>query len=333
VGLAIRRRDFIALLSGSAIAWPLASRAQPNDRGRRIGWLDLFDENAEQSRAILQALREELARHGWIAGRNLNIDARFAAGDVNLIRRYAAELVSLAPDVLVTPSMATTRVIQQMTQIIPIVFTGGGDAVANGVVRNIARPEGNNTGFSSSEPAEAGKWLELLKRAAPQLSRIAVVFKPDVAPTAPKYIAAIEAAAQTLSVETVEIAFHDAVDLVHAIDAFALMPDRGLIVLPPPLIPDRVTILKLAMQHRLPAMYPQRALALEGGLLSYSSDLLDQNRRAAAYIDRLLRGAKIADLPVQFPTKFQLVVNMKTAKAMDLAIPEAFLLHADEILE
>ena len=329
----MKRREFITLLGGAAAAWPLAARAQQNDRGRRIGWLDLYDENADESRAIRNALREGLSSSGWIEGRNLNIDQRFAAGDLNRTRTYAAELVSLAPDVLVTPSAAPTRALQQATQTIPIVFTGGGDASANGLVRNIARPEGNTTGFSTSEPSQAGKWLELLKQAAPQLSRIAIVFKPEVAPTAPKYIAAIEVVAQTLSVQTIKIAFHDAVDLVRSIDAFAAAPDGGLLVLPPPFLADRVIIFKLAIQHRLPAVYSQRALAVEGGLLSYSADLVDQNRRAASYIDRLLRGVKVADLPVQFPTKFQLVVNMKTAKAMGLMLPEAFLLHADEIVE
>ena len=329
----MRRREFIALLGGSAVSWPLSSRAQQNDHARRIGWLDLYDENADESLAIRRAFREGLASYGWIEGRNLSIDQRFAAGDVNLIRRYAPELVSPAPDVLVTPSVATTRVMQQATQTIPIVFTGGGDASANGLVRNIARPEGNTTGFSSSEPERAGKWLELLKQAAPQLSRVAIVVKPEVTPTAANYIASIEIAAQTLLVHTSKIAFHDAVELVHAIDAFAALPNGGLIVLPPPLLPDRVTILKLAVEHRLPAMYSNRAVVVEGGLLSYSSDLVEQSRRAATYVDRLLRGVKIADLPVQFPTRYQLVVNMKTAKAMDLTIPEPFLLHADEILE
>jgi putative ABC transport system substrate-binding protein len=328
----MKRREFITLLGGAA-AWSLSAQAQQNDRRRRIGWLDIYDENADESRAIRKALREGLASLGWIEGGNVTIDQRFSAGDPRRTRTYAAELVSLAPDVLVTPSAAPTRALQQATRTIPIVFTGGGDAGANGLVGNIARPEGNTTGFSTSEPKQAGKWLELLQQAVPQLSRIAIVFKPEIAPTAPRYMTEIEAVARTLSLQTVRIAFHDAVDLVHSLDAFAAAPDGGLIVLPPPLIADRATIFKLAIQHRLPAMYSQRALAVEGGLLSYSADLVDQNRRAAAYVDRLLRGAKVAELPVQFPTKYQLVVNMKTAKAIGLAIPEAFLLRADEIVE
>jgi putative ABC transport system substrate-binding protein len=327
------RRHIITLLGGGAVAWPLALHAQQNDHARRIGWLDLYDDKADESRAIRNALREGLASLGWIEGRNLVIDERFIGGDPNRISPYAAELISLAPAVLVTPSMATTRVLQQTTHTIPIVFTGGGDAAANGVVRNIAQPEGNTPGFSSTEPTQGGKWLELLKQAAPQLSRIGIVFKPEIAPTASNYIAAAKAAAQKLSVQTSTLPFHDAVDLVHAIDAFAAAPDGGLIVLPPPLIPDRVTIMKLAVEHRLPAMYSQRALAIEGGLISYSADPVEQSRRAAFYVDRLLRGAKVADLPVQFPTQYRLVVNMQTAKAIGLTIPEAFLLHADEIIE
>jgi len=329
----LRRREFVALLGGAAFAWPLAARAQQPDRMRRIGWLDQYDERAPEAQAIRKALREGLAALGWIESRNLKIDERFAAADLNRIRAYAAELVALAPEVLVTPSAVPTRALQRATQTIPIVFTGGGDPAANGLVSNIARPEGNTTGFSGGEVTTAGKRLELLKEAAPFVSHVLIVFKPEVAPTAPNYIASIEAAARPLAVETVKLPFHDAVDLVRSIDAFAAPPNGGLLMLPPPLVADRITFLKLAIQHRLPAIYSARALAVEGGLIAYSSDLVDQSRRAASYVDRLLRGAKVADLPVQFPTKYQLVVNMKTASAIGLTIPEAFLLHADELIE
>ena len=191
-----------------------------------------------------------------------------------------------APDVLVTTGAAPTRALQQATQIIPIVFTGGGDAAANGLVKNIARPEGNTTGFSSSEPTAGGKWLELLKEAAPRITRVAIVFNPEVAPTAPNYIVAIEQAARTLSVQTLKAPFRDTVELVRAIDDFAREPNGGLLMLPPPAIADRISIIKLAAQHRLPAIYPQRALAAEGGLISYGADPVDQNRRAATYKDR-----------------------------------------------
>jgi ABC-type uncharacterized transport system substrate-binding protein len=243
------------------------------------------------------------------------------------------ELVSLTPDVIVAGGAVPTRALQQATQTIPIVFTGGGDAAAIGLVKNIARPEGNTTGFSSNEPTIGSKWLELLKGAAPHLTRAAIVFNPDLAPTAPNYIASIEAAAQTLSVKTAKVPFRDAVELVRSIDAFAAEPNGSMVILPPPYTPHRATIFKLATEHRLPAIYSQRALAAEGGLLSYGADIVEQNRRAASYVDRILRGAKVADLPVQLPTKYQLAVNMRTAKAIGLTIPEAFLLHADELIE
>jgi putative ABC transport system substrate-binding protein len=328
----MRRRDFIKGIAGAA-AWPLAARAQQDGRVPLIGWLDAYDESDAGSQSMRTALREALAKLGWIEGRNLKIERRFGAADANRLRASAVELVSLAPDVIVSGGAAPTRALQQATQTIPIVFTGGGDAAAIGLVKNIARPEGNTTGFSTSEPMIGGKWLELLKEAAPRLARVAIVFNPDLAPSAPNFIASIEAAAQTLSVKTVKVPFRDAVELVRSIDAFAAEPNGSMLILPPPFTAHRATILKLAIQHRLPAMYTQRALAAEGGLISYSTDIVDQNRRAASYVDRILRGAKVADLPVQFPTKFQLVVNMRTAKAIGLTIPEAFLLHADELIE
>jgi putative ABC transport system substrate-binding protein len=328
----VRRRELITLLGGAAAAWPFAARAQQDGRVPLIGWLDAYDES-DTSQSMRTALREALAKLGWIEGHNLKIDRRFGAADANRLRASAVELVSLAPDVIVAGGAAPTRALQQATQTIPIVFTGGGDAAAIGLVKNIARPEGNTTGFSSAEPMIGGKWLELLKEAAPHLKRVAIVFNPDLAPTAPNYIASIEAAAQTLSVKTVKVPFRDAVELVRSIDAFAAEPNGSMLILPPPFTAHRATIFKLATQHRLPAMYSNRALAAEGGLISYSADIVDQNRRAASYVDRILRGAKVADLPVQLPTKYQLVVNMRTAKVIGLTIPEAFLLHADELIE
>ena len=268
---------------------------------------------------------------GWVEGRTLRIERRFGAGDVNRLRAAAAELVSLAPDVLVAGSASSTRALQQATRTIPIVFTGGGDAAVTGLVKNIARPEGNITGFSNSEPTIGGKWLELLTEAAPHVTRVAILFNPDLGPTAPSYVATIEPAAQARSVKAVKVAFRNAVELVRAIDAFAVEPNGSLLVLPPS--PLRTTVLQLATQHRLPAMYPLRAIALDRGLLSYSTDFIEKTRRAASYVDRILRGAKIADLPVQLPTKYHLVVNLRVAKAIGLTIPEAFLLKADELVE
>ena len=261
----------------------------------------------------------------------MRIDIRYAADDPERIRAYAAELVGLSPDVIVASSGAATQAVQQRTQTIPIVFNAAGDSVANGLVRNIARPEGNVTGFSVAEPSIAGKRLELLKEAAPRITRVAIIYSPGLAATAPNYIASIEGAAPALGVQAAKMPVRNAVEIVRAIDAFAAEPNGGVLVLPP--TPVRESILQLTAQHRLPAIFPARADAAAGGFMSYDSDRSEMTRRAASYVDRLLRGAKVADLPVQFPTKFELIVNLRTAKAIGLTIPEAFLLHADELIE
>jgi ABC-type uncharacterized transport system substrate-binding protein len=329
----MRRREFLTLLGGAAAAWPLAVRAQQDGRARRIGWLTAGAENDPGSRANRVALQEALAKLGWIEGRNLRIERRFGAGNRDLVRAHAAELVGLAPDAIVTVIGIATQEAQRQTQTIPIVFVGGPDAVAGGLVQNIARPEGNITGFSSREPSIAGKCLELLKEAVPRVTRAAIIFNPDGV-SGPSYISSIEAAAPALGVEVIKTPVRNAVDTVRAIDAFAAEPNGGLFVLPPP-PPSAVldAILQLATQHRLPAIYTNKADAAAGGLLVYATDLVDMNRRAAIYVDRILRGAKVSELPVQFPTKYELVVNLKTAKAIGLTIPEAFLLRADEVIE
>jgi putative ABC transport system substrate-binding protein len=330
----MRRRDVITLLGGAAAAWPRTVGAQQAGGMRRVGWLIGGAENDRWWQASVAALREVLAKLGWIEGRNLRIDLRFAADDPDRIRAFAAELVSLAPDVIVTSSGAAVSAVHQQTHTIPIVLTAGGDPVADGLVRNIARPEGNITGFSVREPSIAGKWLELLKEAAPHMTRVALLFNPALAPTNPSYISSIEAAAPALGVQTIKTPVRNAVEIVRAIDAFAAEPNGGLLVLPPaPTTAIRDTIFQLAAQHRLPAIYSSLATAAAGGLLAYATDLVDQHRRAASYVDRLLRGAKVSELPVQFPSKFELVINLKTAKAIGLTIPEAFLLRADELIE
>jgi putative ABC transport system substrate-binding protein len=332
-GYIMRRREFITLLGGAVAAWPLAARAQQDGRVRRVGWLIGSAENDQQSPAGSSALREALAKLGWIEGRNLRIDLRFGAGDPATVRAYAAELISLTPDVIFANSGTATSALQQRTQTTPIVFTGP-DPVEAGLVRNIARPEGNITGFSAFEPSIAGKWLELLKEAAPRLARVAVIFNPELTLTVQRYISPIEVAASALGVPAIQTPVRNAVDIVHAIDAFAAELNGGLLVLPP--IPNtaiRDTILQLAAQHRLPAIYGYRDLAAAGGLMSYGSNSVDQYRGAASYIDRILRGAKISELPVQFPTRYELVINLKNAKAIGLTIPESFLLRADEVIE
>jgi putative ABC transport system substrate-binding protein len=328
------RRDFISLLGGAA-AWPTAARAQEQlGRVRQIGLLISGAENDLARRANRAAFQEALAKLGWIEGSNLRIDRRFGVDDPDRFRAYAAELVSLGPDVIVTDSGAATRTMQQHTQTIPIVFTGAGDPVANNLLRNIARPEGNVTGFSAAEPSIAARWVELLKEAAPRLARVAIIFDPELSFTSSNYISSLETAAPVLAVQIVKTPVRNSFEIVRAIDAFALEPNGGLVVLPPSPTPAvRETIFQLAAQHRLPTFFFSRNDVVAGGLMSYATDTADRYRRAAAYVDRLLRGAKVIDLPVQFPTKFELVVNLKTAKAIGLTIPESFLLRADEVIE
>jgi putative tryptophan/tyrosine transport system substrate-binding protein len=328
----MKRREFITLLGGAAAVWPLAARAQQTGGTRLMGWLIAGAEN-DQRRSLQGALREGLAKLGWVEGGNLRIDLR-SGDDPNLLGAHATELVSRAPDVIVTNGGAATSALQQRTQTIPIVFTAGPDPVAAGLVQNIARPEGNITGFSTLERSVSSKWLELLKEAAPRLARVAVIFNAELALTAPSYIASIEAAAPAFGVQTIKAPFRNAIDIVRAIDAFASEPNGGLLVLPPPpATAIRETILQLAAQHRLPAIYSGQEDAAAGGLLAYAPDRVDMSRRAASYVDRLLRGAKVAELPVQFPTKFELVINLKTAKALGLTIPPSVLAIADEVIE
>ncbi len=328
----MKRREFITLLGGAAAAWPVASWAQP-ERMRRIAWLSTNTENDLLSQGHSAAFREGLAKLGWIEGRNLHIDFRWG-DDFNRLGAHAAELVSLAPEVIVTSGGAATRAVQPQTHAIPIVFTAAGDPVSDGLVRNIARPEGNITGFSSREPSIAAKFLELLKEAAPRLTRVAVIFNPELTSVASRYIASIEAAALAFRAQVIKTPVRNAIDIVRAIDAFATKPNGGLLVLPPsPITAIRDMILELAAQYRLPAIYPNLADVTAGGLLAYATDRVDQFRRAATYVDRLLRGAKVDDLPVQFPTKYELVINLKTAKAIGLDIPSFLLQRADEIIE
>jgi putative ABC transport system substrate-binding protein len=292
-------------------------------------------ENDPVWQTYVATFRNALAKLGWLEGSNLRIELRFGGGDPDRIRSHAAELVSLSPDAIVTSTGATTRAVQQQTQAIPILFVGGGDPAAVGGVRNIARPEGNITGFSAPEPSIAGKWLELLKEAVPRVSRAAIIFIPDLTgEIGTKYFSSIDAAAQRLGLRVIKMPVSDTVDIVRAIDAFAGEPDGGIVVLPPPPTPVvREAIFRLAAEHRLPAIYPSRADAVAGGLMSYARDIGDDYRRAATYADRILRGAKVSELPVQFPTKLELAINLKTAKALGLTVPPSLLARADEVIE
>jgi putative ABC transport system substrate-binding protein len=282
-------------------------------------------------------LRENLAKLGWIEGRNLQIDVRWGAGDLDRLEHHAIESVSLMPEVIVTNAGAATRAAQRATQTIPIVYMAGGDPVITGLVRNIARPEGNTTGFSGVHPSFAGKWLELLKEAAPHLTHVAVLYNPDLLSGGmfSAYIGVLAKAHEALAVRMTETPVRDPIETVRTIDAFATEPNGGMIVLPTTInVPtNRDIIISLAMQHRLPTIYPSRDLAVAGGFMSYAPNLADQLRGGASYIDRLLRGAKVNELPVQFPTKFELVINLETAKALGLDVPPSIRLRADEVIE
>ena len=325
----MKRRDFITLLSGAAAAWPLAARAQQRERIGRVGVLNSETGTNAMWPAEIGAFREGLARSGWVEGRNLLIEIRHGAGDAARFRALAVELVSLAPDVIVTTSGATTRAIQGQTKTIPIVFTGSGDPVATGIVMNIARPEANTTGFVNLHASIGGKWVELLKEAVPSLARIGAIFNPDIA--AGSYFPAIETAAAALGLQLSKIPVRTAVEIVRGIDGFAVEQNGGLIAVPPPVHPE--TIIEVAAQHRLPAIYVSRLEMADGGLMAYGSNPFDRFRGAAGYVDRLLRGAKANELAVQFPTKFELVVNLKTANAIGFTIPGALLSRADEVIE
>jgi putative ABC transport system substrate-binding protein len=326
----MKRRDFITLLGGAA-AWPLAARGQQDGRVRRIGVLAGGTEDDSATRANLTALREGLAKLGWIEGRNLRIDLRFTGTDPDRMQAYAVELVSLAAEVIVTSSRPTTTAAQERTKTVPIVFTAGTDPSTNNLLQNIARPEGNTTGFTSTVDSLSGKWLELLKEAAPHITRAALVFNPETVNVG--YFRPIEAAAPSVGVQPLKTPVRDPLEVVRALDAFAAEPNGGLLVVPVLPGDSYQMLLRLAGQHRLPAIHNSRGRVAAGGLMSYATDLTDNYRRAAAYVDRILRGAKISELPVQFPTKFNLVINLKAAKAIGLTIPATLLGRADEVIE
>jgi putative ABC transport system substrate-binding protein len=327
----MNRRDLMTLIGGAAVL-PVAARAQQGERARRIGILFGRDEGDLEMKKRLSWLTEALAELGWSDGRNMHLDLRWGAGDLDRMRVYAKELVDLKPDVLLGQTPAATKALQRQTETIPIVFAAVGDPVAGGLLQSVSTPEGNTTGVTNYFASLGGKWLELLKEAAPFVSRIALIFNPTISTGA--YFAPLEGAASHFDISMIRTPYRDAADIVRAIDTFAAEPNGGLIILPPaPIADNRALINRLAVQHKLPAMHTDRSFVAEGGLMSYGTIARDEYRSSASYVDRILRGAKPAELPVQFPTKFELVVNLKIAKAMDLTIPESFLLRADELIE
>jgi len=324
------RREFITLLGGAA-AWPLTASAQ--ERVRRIGVLMTYSQTDREGQARNAAFLETLQRLGWTDGRNLRIEYRWSAGDPDREKTAAAELVRSTPDVIVVLGSRALAEVQRLTSTIPIVFTQVGDPVGGGFVASLARPGGNTSGFQIFEPAIGGKWLGLLKEAAPNVRRMAVLFGSNLAIDVAMLDAA-EAVAPSLDLQVTAVDIRGGVELERAIAIFASQPDGGLIVVPhPDIVADRAAIILLAARHRLPAVYPYRYFAAEGGLMSYGPDQVEQWRGAASYIDRILRGEKPGGLPVQAPTRYELVINMKTARVIGLNIPPAFPLRADEVIE
>jgi len=327
----VKRRDFIAFVGGAA-AWPLAARAQPGGSMRRIAVLNPLAENDPEVQAQITAFRQALQKLGWTE-HNLRIDCRWGEANPERLRVHAAELVALEPDVILVSSPLALQPLQQETRSIPIVFTAVSDPAGSGFVASLAHPGGNITGFAVAEFSMYGKYLELLKEVAPDVIRVAVMMNPEQAPQAGNW-RAIESVAPSFKVQLTAAHVRDAAEIEGAIDAFAREPNGGLIVLPSALtIVHRGLIITLAARHRLPAVYAFRQFVVDGGLMSYGVDLVDQHRQAASYIDRILRGEKPADLPVQQPTQFRLIINLKTAKALSLEVPWFFQQRADEVIE
>jgi putative ABC transport system substrate-binding protein len=328
----MKRRDFIALVGGAAAAWPVAAGAQQGDRMRRIGVLMPTDADNPDNQARLAAFLQGLQQFGWAVGRNLRVDLRWAAGEVERNRQYAAELLALAPDVILAAASGVA-VLKQATRTVPIVFTIVADPVGLGFVDNLARPSGNITGFLSFEYGISGKWLELLKQVATGVTRAAVIRDAAIATGAGQF-AAVASVGPALGVDIVPVSVSDPSELEAALAAFARSPNGGLVVTGSAFaVMRRDLIIKLAAQHRLPTIYYERSFVVAGGLISYGPDFVDLYRRAASYVDRILRGEKPADLPVQAPTKFELVINLKTAKALGLEVPPSLLARADEVIE
>jgi putative ABC transport system substrate-binding protein len=329
----IRRREFITFVGGAAATWPLLARAQQPERVRRIGVLSTLAADDAETQARHAAFLQGLQEWGWTAGRNVQIDYRWGAGDADRFRKYAAELVALAPDVILATGTPVTAALLQATRTVPIVFTQVVDPVATGFVASLAQPGGNVTGFSTYDYATSVKWLELLKEIAPHVKQAAVLRDPTIA-SGMGQLAAILGVASAFGMELRPVGVRDAGEIERAVIAFAREPNGGLIVLASPLsIVQRDLIIRLAARHRLPAVYSLRFFVTSGGLISYGPDTIEPYRRAAGYVDRILNGVKPADLPVQTPTKYDLVLNLKTAKALGLDVPPTLLARADEVIE
>ena len=328
----MKRREFITLLGGAA-AWPIAARAQQPDRVRQIGVLMTATVADPEAQARLAAFQQEMQQLGWVVGRNVRIDTRWGGSNAESIRRYAAELVALAPDVILATGSLGVGPLLQATRAVPIVFAYVPDPVGAGFVDSLARPGGNATGFTPFEYSTSGKWLELLKEIAPGVTRAAVIRDPAIA-TGLGQFGAIQSMASSVGVEVQAVNVRDAGEIERTVTIFARSSNGGLIVTGSALaVHHRDLIITLAARHRLPAVYFERSFVTGGGLVSYGPNIVDQYRRAAGYVDRILKGEKPADLPVQASTKYELVVNLKTAKALGLTVPPSVLARADEVIE
>ena len=331
----MRRRDFMRLFGFAAAAWPCAARAQQSSGMRRIGALMGYPESDPEAQARVAAFRDGLQKLGWTEGRNIRMDIRWTTPDDPGSRpQFAKELVALQPDLLLSHGTPNTATLLQQTRTVPIVFAAVSDPVGSGFVASFSRPGGTATGFANMEPTMAGKWLELLKEIAPRVERVAILFNPATAPYAEYWLNPFKAAAAPLAVAASAAPVHDTSELESVVAAHAHAPNGGLIVMPDTFTSThRAEITALAARHRLPAVYPFRFFAELGGLLSYGNDLIDDFRRAANYADRILRGAKPSELPVQFPVKFELAINLKTAKALGLDVSFFLQQRADKVIE
>jgi putative ABC transport system substrate-binding protein len=330
----MRRREFITAIAGSAAAWQLAAHAQQREPMRRVGVLMGFPESDSQAQSYIAAFRDGLQKFGWTDGRNVRIDTRWPAFDAESRQRFAKELIALQPDLILSHTTPTTAALLQQTRTIPIVFATVTDPVGSGFVASLARPGGNVTGFTLVEPTMAAKWVELLKEIAPRVNRVAMLFNPATATYADYFLKPFKAAAPSFAVAAIAAPVRDMSELESVVAAQTREPNGGLIVMPDSFTDaHRVEIISLVARYHLPAVYAYRFFTERGGLLSYGADLRDNFRRAADYVDRVLKGEKPTDLPVQAPAKFELVINLKTAKELGLTISRDFLLIADEVIE
>ena len=330
----MRRREFTKLLGGATVAWSVAAHAQQTERVRRIGVLTFTAESDQEGQSSVAAFREEIRKFGWVEGRNSEIDIRWAAADIGLMERFAKELVALQPDLILTSSTPATAAMLQQTRTIPIIFVIVADPVGSGFVESLPRPGGNATGFTPIVRSLGGKWVELLKEIAPRVGRVSLLFNPPTATFIDGYVSPFKAAAAAIGAEAILAPVNDIPGLESLVATEAREPNSGLVVIPDAFtIQHRAEIIALAARHHVPAVYWSRSFAEVGGLISYGPYIVDEYRRAALYADRILKGSKPSELPVQAPVKFELVVNLKTAKTLGLDVPPSLLAAADEVID